>query len=87
MIQPLHDYVLLKEETKETSTNSGILLSATQTTSEYARVIALGNEITHTEYFINDLVLYNKSNIRYVSINNEQYMLVKDADIIAVNKE
>ncbi len=86
MLKPLHDYVLLKKVEEEKTTSSGILLSSTKEKSKFAQVIAKGSDVQDKVYEINDLVLYKEfagTNIQY---KDNEYILIKDEDIIAVKK-
>ena len=45
MIQPLHDYVLLKKEQEEKTTASGIILTSGKEKSKFATVEAIGTGV------------------------------------------
>ena len=59
MLQPLHDYVLLKREKEEKTTASGIILTSGKEKSKLAVVAAIGSGVKDCEYALNDKVLYN----------------------------
>lgn len=86
MLKPLHDYVLLKKVEEEKTTASGIILSSTKEKSRFAQVIALGNDVKEAFYEVNDKVLYKEFAGTNVKFENEEYIIIKDEDIIAVNK-
>lgn len=86
MIQPLHDYVLLQKEEDAKTTASGIILSSNKEKSKYVKVIAMGQAIQNAGYSVGDRVLYREYAGMDLEEDNEEYILVKDEDIIAVKK-
>lgn len=86
MLQPLHDYVLLKKVEEEKTTASGILLSSAKEKSKLAQVVALGDEVKEKAYDLGDQVLYKEFATTNIQYENVEYMLIKDEDIIAVKK-
>lgn len=89
MLQPLHDYVLLKKEKeeKENKTASGIILSSTsKEKSKLAVVQSIGSEVKDAGYACGDKVLYKEYSGTNMTIEEEEYIVIKDEDIIAVSK-
>ncbi len=86
-IKPLADRVLLKEIKAETKTASGIILTAaTQEKTQTATVVAVGPG-TKDEAItvkVNDQVMYDKYAGAQVKIDGEDYLIVKNSDIIAI---
>lgn len=90
-IVPLLDKVVVKEiEDVKTQTASGILLpSSMQEKPCKAQVIAVGNggyvdgEKIEMLVKVNDVVLYNKYAGSEFKLENETYIVLKQADILA----
>ena len=86
-LRPLADRVLLKEEKAETTTKSGILLpesaqEKTQTAKEEA--VGPGTEKEKITVKVGDRVMYDKYSGVQVKMDGEDYLIVKNSDIIAV---
>lgn len=86
MLQPLHDYVLLKREKEEKTTASGIILTSGKEKSKLAVVAAIGSGVKDCEYDLNDKVLYKEYSGTTIKVDDEEYIVIKDEDIIAVSK-
>ncbi|MGN1276891.1 MAG: GroES family chaperonin [Floccifex sp.] len=86
MLKPLHDYVLLEKLEKESATASGIILTSSKEKSKFAKVIAIGCDIHDAGYQINDEVLYREYAGTSISYQDKDYIVIKDEDIIAVNR-
>ena len=87
MIRPLADRVLLKEEKAETTTKSGILLpESAQEKTQTAKVEAVGpgTEKEKITVKVGDRVMYDKYSGVQVKMDGEDYLIVKNSDIIAV---
>ena len=90
-IKPLCDRVVLKSTEAEETTKSGIILtSASKEKPEIAEVVAVGpgglvdgNEV---KMFVNvgDKVITAKYAGTEVKIDGEEYMIVRQSDILAV---
>ncbi|WP_296024347.1 MULTISPECIES: co-chaperone GroES [unclassified Treponema] len=86
-LKPLADRVLLKEEKAETTTKSGILLpESAQEKTQTAKVEAVGpgTEKEKITVKVGDRVMYDKYSGVQVKMNGEDYLIVKNSDIIAV---
>ena len=84
---PLADRVLLKEEKAETTTKSGILLpESAQEKTQTAKVEAVGpgTEKEKITVKVGDRVMYDKYSGVQVKMDGEDYLIVKNSDIIAV---
>ena len=88
---PLGDRVVLKQSKKEETTKSGIILAAkAQERPENAEVIAVGpggmvdgKEVTmHVK--AGDQVIYSKYAGNEVKLDDEEYIIVKQSDILAI---
>ena len=88
---PLGDRVVLKQYEAEEKTKSGIILaSKTQEKPQEAEVIAVGpggvvdgKEVT-MQVKAGDKVIYSKYSGNEVKLGDEQYIIVRQNDILAV---
>ena len=86
MIKPLHKFVLIKKEEKENKTTSGIVLSTEKKeVPSIANVIAVGDECT-SSLKENDRVIYKEYSGTTMQLDDEEFIVIKDEDIIAVSK-
>ena len=86
-LRRLADRVLLKEEKAETTTKSGILLpESAQEKTQTAKVEAVGpgTEKEKITVKVGDRVMYDKYSGVQVKMDGEDYLIVKNSDIIAV---
>ena len=86
-LRPLADRVLLQEEKAETTTKSGILLpESAQEKTQTAKVEAVGpgTEKEKITVKVGDRVMYDKYSGVQVKMDGEDYLIVKNSDIIAV---
>lgn len=86
MIQPLHDYVLLKKQKEEKTTASGIILTSGKEKSKFALVEAIGTGVEKAGYQVGDRVLFKEYAGTNIKVNDEEFIVIKDEDIIAVSK-
>lgn len=84
MIKPLHKFVLIKkEEEKENKTASGIVLSTEKKeVPSIASVIAVGDECT-SSLKENDRVIYKEYSGTKVTVEDQDYIVIDEKDIIA----
>ena len=90
-IKPLFDKVVLKLDSAEETTASGIVLStAAQEKPQYANVVAVGpggmidgNEVVMTVK-VGDKVIASKYAGTDVKVDGEEYTIVRQSDIIAL---
>ena len=88
---PLADRVVLKQSNPEEKTKSGIILtSQSQEKPQHAEVIAVGpgglvdgKEVTMTVK-VGDKVIYSKYSGNEVKLDDEEYIIVKQSDILAI---
>ena len=91
MIKPLADRVLIKMEEGEETTKSGIILSAaSKEKPQIAEVIAVGpggnvegNDI-HMYVKVGEKVIVSKYVGTEIKYEDEEYLIVKQSDILAV---
>ena len=88
---PLGDRVVLKQYEAEEKTKSGIILASnTQEKPQEAEVIAVGpggvvdgKEVT-MQVKVGDKVIYSKYSGNEVKLGDEEYIIVRQNDILAV---
>ena len=86
---PLGDRVVLKELKAEETTKSGIVLpGAAKEKPQQAEVIAVGpgTDEVKMEVAVGDQVIYSKYAGTNVKLEDEEYIIVKQDDILAVVK-
>ena len=88
---PLADRVVLKKSTPEEKTKSGIILtSQSQEKPQQAEVVAVGpgGMVDGKEITMNvkpgDMVIYSKYAGNEVKLEDEEYIIVKQSDILAI---
>ena len=88
---PLADRVVLKQSTPEEKTKSGIILtSQSQEKPQQAEVVAVGpgGMVDGKEITMNvkpgDMVIYSKYAVNEVKLEDEEYIIVKQSDILAI---
>lgn len=91
MIKPLADRVLIKMKEAEETTKSGILLStASKEKPQIAEVIAVGpggivdGEKVEMSVKVGDKVITSKYSGTEVKYEGEEYIIVKQSDILAI---
>ena len=88
---PLGDKVVLKQAEVEETTKSGIILTASaKEKPQYADVIAVGpggnvegKEVT-MQVKVGDRVIYSKYAGTEVKLGDDEYIVVKQSDIVAI---
>ena len=90
---PLGDRVVLKQLEAEETTKSGIdLPGQAQEKPQQAEVIAVGpggvvdGKEVKMEVAVGDKVIYSKYSGTEVKLDNEEYIIVKQSDILAIVK-
>ncbi|EKE00219.1 MAG: hypothetical protein ACD_22C00072G0002 [uncultured bacterium] len=91
-LKPLADYLLIEPLQKETTTASGIVIPDTvKEKPQEGKVIAVGpgrkdddGKRVPVEVKAGEIVMYKKWGGTEVKIENKEYLLVKEEDIIAV---
>ena len=90
-IRPLFDKVVVEQTGKEETTKSGFILpSSAQEKQQTAKVVAVGpggvidgKEVT-MQVKVGDKVIYSKYSGNEVKLGEEEYIIVKQSDILAV---
>lgn len=86
MLKPLHKNVILKKEKeeKETTTASGIILTDNgKNKPSYAVVVTIGPDCK-ADVQVNDKVVYKEYSGTKVTLDDEEYIILEDEDILAV---
>ena len=94
-IQPLEDRVLIKPLEAEEKTKGGILLPDTaKEKPQEGKVVAVGKgktlesgKVEAPEVKVGDVVLYGKYSGTEITKDGEEYLFVKEEDILAVIKK
>ena len=84
---PLADRVVLKQLEAETKTKPGIILtSSAQEKPQEAEVVAVGpgTEDVKMEVSVGQKVIYSKYAGTNVKMEEEEYIIVKQSDILAI---
>lgn len=89
---PLGDKVVLKQKKVEVTTKSGILLTGTTAAKESpleAEVIAVGPGTSEVTMMVKpgDMVIYSKYAGTDVKLGDEEFIVVKQNDIVAIVEE
>jgi len=81
-IQPLADYVVAVGEEAETKTASGLYLPEKAAEKpKVAKVVAVGKEVKQVK--VGDRILYKSYSTTDVKVEAEEYILVKEEDVLA----
>jgi len=86
-LKPLADRVLLKQAKAETKTASGIIIPETaqeKTQEAVVEAIGPGTEKEKITVKVGDRVMYDKYAGTQIKMDGEDYLIVKNSDIIAV---
>lgn len=88
---PLADRVVLKQLAAEETTTSGIILTAqTKEKPQQAEIVAVGpggmvdGKEIKMEVKVGDQVIYSKYAGTEVKLGDEEYIIVKQSDILAI---
>lgn len=89
--KPLFDRVVLKNIVSEKKTNSGIFIPESVGDEPlYAEVVAVGNgdcfdgKKSEMAVSVGDKVLYNKYGATYFKLNDTEYSVLRQSDILGV---
>ena len=90
-LSPLGERVVLKEAVAEETTKSGIILAGqAKEKPQYAEVIEVGpgamvdGKLVPMEVKIGDKVIYSKYAGMEVKLGDDEYIIVKQSDILAI---
>jgi chaperonin GroES len=84
-IQPLADYVVAEGEEAETKTASGLYLPEKAAEKpKVAKVLAVGKDVKQVK--VGDRILYKSYSTTDVKVGADEYILVKEEDVLATVK-
>ena len=84
-IQPLADYIVAQNEEPESKTASGLYLpNGAQEKPKTAKVVAVGKEVKNVKP--GDRIIYKTYSTTEVKVGKEDYILVKEEDVLATVK-
>ena len=84
-LQPLGDYVVATAEEAQTKTASGLYLPQNAAEKpKTAKVVAVGKEVKQVK--VGDRIVYKSYSNTDVKVGTEDYILVKEEDILATVK-
>lgn len=94
MIKPLYNNILLKKVEAQNKTSSGIIISQKQEDEEYALVeavseckeVKIGDRVYEMPLKKGDKVMYKKYSGTEIKDGDEDYILIKAEDILAIIK-
>lgn len=84
-INPLGDYIVAQQEEAETKTASGLYLpDKAQEKPKVAKVLAAGKDAKQVK--VGDRIVYKSYSTTDVKIGSDEYILVKEEDVLATIK-
>lgn len=84
-MRPIGKYIVIKDIQEEIKTNSGLILSGEDTNQlryKRAEVIAVGTDVDVIDE--GDELYYDKSHSFTMLIDNEQYTIISERDVVVV---
>ena len=83
-LKPLGDRLVIKQVVAEETTKSGIVIPGqTKEKPQEATVVAVGKDVKE-ELNVGDTVVYSKYAGTNVKVDDEEYIIVKEEDVLAV---
>ena len=85
-LKPLGDRLVIKQVVAEETTKSGIVIPGqTKEKPQEATVVAIGSEVKE-DLKVGDTVVYSKYAGTSIKVDDEEYIIVKEEDVLAVLK-
>ena len=92
VVKPLHDHVVVKAQKEETMTKSGIVIPDTvKEKPEQGKVIAVGpgevlssGQRAPVSVKVGDTVLFKKYSPDEIKVGDDEYLVIREKDILAV---
>ena len=84
-MRPIGKFIVIKDIQEEIKTNSGLILSGEDTNQlryKRAEVIAVGTDVDVIDEM--DELYYDKSHSFTMLIDNEQYTIISERDVVVV---
>ena len=83
-LKPLGDRLVIKQVVAEETTKSGIVIPGqTKEKPQEATVVAVGKDVKE-ELKVGDTVVYSKYAGTSIKVDEEEYIIVKEEDVLAV---
>ena len=83
-LKPLGDSLVIKQVVAEETTKSGIVIPGqTKEKPQEATVVAVGKDVKE-ELKVGDTVVYSKYAGTSIKVDEEEYIIVKEEDVLAV---
>lgn len=84
-LQPLADYIVAQGEAADVRTKSGLYIPGNaQEKPKTAKVVAVGGEVTKVK--IGDRIIYKSFSPTEVKVDDAEYIIVKEEDVLATVK-
>ena len=84
-LQPLADYLVTVAEDAQTKTSSGLYLPDNAAEKpKIAKVVAVGDDVKRVK--VGDRVVYKSYSTTEVKVDKDEYILVKEEDVLATVK-
>lgn len=85
-LKPLRDRLVLKKISREEKTAAGIIMpNASKEKNDYAEVVELSEELKDkAAYKIGDKVLFTQYAGMTIEDGDQEYIVIKDEDILAI---
>lgn len=87
MIRPLGDRVLIKPAQNPDQTESGLWLSEHRKPDTQGTVVAIGECLKWPDLRLGDDVVFSWASGQDLVINDERYIVMREADVLAVFAE
>lgn len=85
MLKPLGDRVVLKKDEAKTQTESGLFLTSDSISQEaIATVVSVGHGVSSLELHGGVRVVYKEYSVTDITVEDEDLLLIKEEDILAV---
>ena len=83
-LRPLGDRLVIKQAVAEETTKSGIVLPGqTKEKPQEATIVAVGSGVKE-DLKVGDTIIYSKYSGNNVKVDDEEYIIVKEEDVLAV---
>lgn len=85
-LEPLADYIVAQNEEPQSITKSGIYIPSDSNAEKpkICKVLAVGNNVKSVK--ISDRIVYKSYSSTEVKIENSEYIIVKEEDVLAIVK-
>ena len=84
MLRPLHDYVILKKEKIENTKESGIILSGSKEDVSHQGVVYAVGPKCENDLHEGLMVIFKEYVGTKINQNDEEYIILKEEDILAI---